>query len=234
MHLIDLSTRLLPSETERLVATAESFADDDVRAESLCAGWTRGHVLTHLARNAEGLGRVCAAVLTGAAETMYESPEARDSDIEAGAGRPAAELAADVRVTAAALAPQITRLGIEHVGTTVERVPGGQLIAAERVPFMRLREVVWHHVDLDAGYTFESAPEELVHLFLEDTVRRLGSSDGVPGLLIRTDEGEEWTVGDGGSTITGPRHGVLLWLARGRADALRDHSDALPRLPFGG
>ena len=234
MHLIDLSTRHLPDETERLIATAESFSDVDVRAASLCAGWTRGHVLSHLARNAEALQRVCSAVLTGEPETMYDSNESRDADIDAGAGRDASTLAEDVRATAALLAPQIARVGVQHVGTTVERVPGGQLIAAERVPFMRLREVVWHHVDLDAGYTFESTPDELLHLFLEDMVARLGSTDGTPGLLLRTDEGDEWTIGDGATTVTGPRHGVLHWLARGRTDGLRDHPDGLPRLPFGG
>ena len=234
MHLIDLSTKHLPSETERLVATAERLGDPEVRASSLCAGWTRGHVLTHLARNAEALSRVCAAVLTGEPDTMYDSAESRDADIEAGAGRSAAELASDVRTTAASLAPQISRLGVGHVGTTVERVPGGQLISAERVPFMRLREVVWHHVDLDAGYGFAETPEDLVHLFLEDMVARLASSDGAPGLEIRTDESDEWIVGDGGATIAGPRWGVLLWLARGRLDGLTAPGTALPKLPFGG
>lgn len=234
MHLIDLSTKHLPSETERLVATAERLGDADVRAPSLCPGWTRGHVLSHLARNAEALSRVCAAVLTGEPDTMYDSVEARDADIEAGAGRSAAELASDVRTQAAALAPQITRLGVEHIGTTVERVPGGQLIAAERVPFMRLREVVWHHVDLDAGYGFADTPDELVHLFLDDAVARLASSDGAPGLAIRTDEGDEWTIGDGRATIAGSRWGVLHWLARGRTDGLKEPAASLPTLPFGG
>jgi maleylpyruvate isomerase len=165
---------------------------------------------------------------------MYDSVEARDADIEAGAGRSAAELASDLRTQAAALAPQITRLGVEHIGTTVERVPGGQLIAAERVPFMRLREVVWHHVDLDAGYGFADTPAELVHLFLDDAVARLASSDGAPGLAIRTDEGDEWTIGDGGATIAGSRWGVLHWLARGRTDGLKEPAASLPALPFGG
>lgn len=234
MHLIDLSTKHLPSETERLVATAERLGDADVRAPSLCPGWTRGHVLSHLARNAEALSRVCAAVLTGEPDTMYDSVEARDADIEAGAGRSAAELASDLRTQAAALAPQLTRLGVEHIGTTVERVPGGQLIAAERVPFMRLREVVWHHVDLDAGYGFADTPDELVHLFLDDAVARLASSDGAPGLAIRTDEGDEWTIGDGRATIAGSRWGVLYWLARGRTDGLKEPAASLPALPFGG
>ena len=183
MHLIDLTTKHLPSETERLVATAERLGDLGVRAPSLCAGWTRGHVLTHLARNAEALSRVCAAVLTGEPDTMYDSVEARDADIEAGAAhglRPSSPRTCGRRRRR--LAPQISRLGVEHVGTTVERVPGGQLISAERVPFMRLREVVWHHVDLDAGYGFEETPDELVHLFLDDLV----DTSGLVGRRSRT------------------------------------------------
>lgn len=233
MHLIDLSTRHLATETQRLLATAEGLDDTAVRGPSLCQGWTRGHVLAHLARNAEALARVCAVVLTGEPDTMYDSPQARDADIEEGAGRPAAALASDVRTTAAVLAPQIAKVGIEHTGATVERVPGGQLIPAGRVPYMRLREVVWHHVDLDVGYGFADTPEELVRLFLDDAISRLASSEGAPGLSIRTDEGDAWTVGDGGAAIAGPRHGVLLWLARSRPDGLHEHV-SLPSLPFGG
>jgi len=233
MHLIDLSTRHLERETERLVATANGLGPDEVSAASLCVGWSRGHVLTHLARNADALARVCRAVLTGEADTMYDSDTARDAEIEEGAGRSAAELAEAVRATAAALAPQIAQIGVEHVGRTVERVPGGRLISAERVPFMRLREVVWHHVDLDAGYTFADAPDELVELFLDDAVSRLGSSTGAPGLVLRTTEGDEWSIGDGSAKVTGSRPAVLLWLARGITTGLDEHS-SLPTLPHGG
>ncbi len=233
MHLIDLSTRHLSTETDRLVTTAERLDDAVVAGDSLCPGWTRGHVLTHLARNADALVRVCSAILTGEPDTMYDSNEARDAEIEKGASRSAAELAEDLRTSAARLAPDIAKVGVEHVGTTVERVPGGQLIAAERVPFMRLREVVWHHVDLDAGYTFADAPDELVRLFLEDAVARLAAAAGAPGLRLRTAEGDEWVVGDGTTRVAGSRGAVLTWLARGIDEGL-EHEDPLPALPFGG
>jgi len=93
---------------------------------------------------------------------------------------------------------------------------------------------VWHHVDLDAGYGFADTRDELVHLFLVDTVARLASSDGAPGLAIRTDQGDEWTIGDGSTTIVGSRWGVLHWLARGRTDGLEEPAAPLPALPFGG
>lgn len=234
MHLSDLTTQHLPRETERLLATATRLTDADVRGPSLCPGWTRGHVLSHLARNADGLHRVCRSILTGEPDTMYDSAESRDADIEAGANRSAAELLEDVRSTALALAPDIARVGVEHVGVMIERVPGGPLFPAERVPFMRLREVVWHHVDLDAGYGFADAPDPLVALFLDDAVVRLQSGANPPGLSIHTSEGDSWTVGDGAAQLAGPRQAVLFWLARGVADGLDADPATLPALPFGG
>src|SRR6266568_1849145 len=74
------------------------------REPSLLPGWTRGHVLTHIARNADGMVNLLHWARTGTQTPMYASPESRAADIEAGAGRPAAGLAADVRESAATLA----------------------------------------------------------------------------------------------------------------------------------
>ena len=73
------------AQTAALLHTARTL--DDGRASSLCAGWTRGHVLTHVARNADGLAALVRSAVDGTGETMYTSPEDRDADIEAGAGR---------------------------------------------------------------------------------------------------------------------------------------------------
>src|SRR6478736_8868289 len=96
-------------QTAALVVTARAL--DDPHAPSLCEGWTRGHVLTHLARNADGLAALVRSAVDGTGETMYASPEGRDADIEAGADRSGPELVADVERTAAALAEQLPRLG---------------------------------------------------------------------------------------------------------------------------
>ena len=47
--------------------------------------WTIGHVVSHLARNADGLRRVLVAAEAGQQVQPYDSPEARVNDIEAGA-----------------------------------------------------------------------------------------------------------------------------------------------------
>ncbi|MFG1700137.1 maleylpyruvate isomerase N-terminal domain-containing protein [Nonomuraea sp. NPDC049309] len=42
----------LTAATDRLLATAASLSDADLAAPSLLPGWTRGHVLAHVAQNA--------------------------------------------------------------------------------------------------------------------------------------------------------------------------------------
>src|SRR6516164_11535621 len=83
--------------TDRLLASAAALTDATAREPSALPGWTRGHVLTHVARNADGLGNLLRWARTGTKTPMYASREARAASIEAGAGRPAAELTADVR-----------------------------------------------------------------------------------------------------------------------------------------
>ena len=70
--------------TSRLLRTAASFDTADLAAASLLPGWTRGHVLAHLARNADGFVNLLTAARTGEALPMYASLEARTADIEAG------------------------------------------------------------------------------------------------------------------------------------------------------
>ena len=43
----------------------------DVRAPSLCEGWSRAHVLAHVARNAEAIQRLAQWAVDGAPRPMY-------------------------------------------------------------------------------------------------------------------------------------------------------------------
>lgn len=233
MKHADVTPEMVAAETERVVATAASFRNEAVLAPSLCEGWSRGHVLAHIARNADALARVCDVALTGAPGTMYDTPESRDADIAAGARRSADEHAADIRDSAARLADRLSALRPEHAEVHVERTPGGVAIPVGMVPFMRLRELVFHHVDLDAAYTFANAPAEVVDLFLRDAANRLSKEDAPPSLRITTTEGDAYTVGDGATSVSGTRAAVLAWLARGHTDGV-DFDGPVPTLPFGG
>jgi maleylpyruvate isomerase len=216
-------------QTDRLLATARGL--DDAAGPTLCAGWTRGHVLSHISRNADGLAALVRSAVDGTGEPMYASSEARDADIEAGAGRPVAELVADLEASAAALAQQLPRLRPEHAELRLERTPGTFLVKAKNIPFMRLREVVYHHVDLEAGFTFADVAADLQRAFVDEEVRRLRALEAVPDLTLRTPDGDEWTVGLGTASVSGERAALLGWLARGLTDGVA--GDPLPHLPEG-
>jgi len=216
-------------QTAALLVTARAL--DDAAAPSLCEGWTRGHVLTHVARNADGLAALVRAAVDGTGETMYASPQARDDDIEAGAHRPLTDLVADVDTSAAALADELPRLGPEHAEQRLERTPGLFVVKAKNIAFMRLRELVFHHVDLLAGFAFVDVEPEVQRVLLDEEVRRLRASDPPPDLTLRTPARDEWSVGAGTASVSGDRGALLGWLGRGLTDGVT--ADRLPRLPDG-
>jgi maleylpyruvate isomerase len=223
---------LVETATTALLATASRFTDDDVAVPSLCEGWTRGHVMTHVARNAEAMVRLTRWATTGGRQEMYPGgTEKRDADIEAGAGRRAAEQLSDLRDTASALAGEFPHLRGGLAASEVE-MRGGYLVPSASLPFLRLRELVLHHVDLDAGPTLADVEGPVLVRLLDDAVSRLRLSHRAPSMTLRADEGDAWTVGSGDVEVTGPRHGILLWLAR-RIPSGVTSEQGIPQLPRG-
>jgi maleylpyruvate isomerase len=217
--------------TADLLATAAGLDDAALREDSLCTGWTRGHVLAHVSRNADAIARLVGWAVPGEPAEMYPGGQAaRDADIESGSGRGADEQRDDLTRSARALADRLPALA---AGTAVSHVEmrGGAMLPSERLPWMRLREVVFHHVDLRAGYAFSDVDPELLRRFLEDAVRRL--ADSGLDVEVRTHEGDAWTLGSGAVTVTGSRAGALLWLARQRPDGV-SADGALPVVPAQG
>ncbi len=133
---------------QTLATVVEGIDDEVARRPSLLPSWTVGHVLTHLARNADGMRSMLDAATRGEVASQYPGGAAqRSGDIEAGAARPAAELAADVVTSAAALEAAAAALTREQWATGHGASFGGTTPIAE-VPFRRRREVVVHLADL--------------------------------------------------------------------------------------
>jgi len=150
------------------VAAVDGLTDDQARQPSLLPDWSVGHVLTHLARNADSHVRVLRAAEQGEIVTQYErGADGRRADIEAGAARGAATLVADVR-------DSIARLEDAWSRTTDRGWQGRALMSAgERptsaLPYARWVEIEVHHVDLGpagGGHTFADLPSEFVGLEL--------------------------------------------------------------------
>ncbi|MGN6605843.1 MAG: maleylpyruvate isomerase N-terminal domain-containing protein [Jatrophihabitans sp.] len=216
-----------------LAATART--DADVAAPTLLPGWTRGHLLTHLARNADGIARTLAAALQGRVEARYPDGErGRDADIEAGATRAMTVLVADVTDSADRLDRVFGAVADAGAWTAVteDDRPAWTWLEA------RQREVEFHRVDLAGDYGPQHWPAYLVARELPAVLPTLaGRSDDA--LLVKvTAEGStvpalvglEHRVGEGDPVeVSGPDWAVLAWLA-GRGDAVAGRLTAAPSL----
>lgn len=232
----DSSTgRDFPHLDETVVATARfldgisTLTDDDVRAPSLLPGWTRGHVITHLSRNADALTNVLHGAQAGDLRSMYESQEQRDADIESGAGRSAADLRADATAAAGRWHQAANELHSANLENPMERLPGGPTQPVRRVGMMRRTEVEVHHADLGIGYTAADWPADFVSALMKRRHRELEDA-GVAVRWRATDTGESWASGDG-PEVTGTAADLVWWLVgRGSGVGLACSDERLPEL----
>lgn len=140
----------------------------DVRAPSRLPGWSVGHVLTHLARNADSVVRRLEASHAGMVVEQYEGGlEGRATQIEAGAQRPYAVQREDVIQTAAAIERLVPTLSpstwsFETVASSGELQPGLVVLARREL------EVVLHHTDLGRGFEPASWPQPLVDELVDE------------------------------------------------------------------
>ncbi|MBD0292523.1 MAG: maleylpyruvate isomerase family mycothiol-dependent enzyme [Jiangellaceae bacterium] len=224
----------MTAATERLLRTAGSFDDTSIGAPSMCPGWTRAHVLSHVARNADSHTNLFTWARTGVQTPQYPSREARAADIDAGARRSAAEIVEDVRASAQRFSAAVASLPDEAWERQVRMGPAatGRVIPARRVLWHRLREVEIHHVDLDSGYAPADWSPAFVARALSDTYRDFGRRDDVPAITLVVD-GVTERLGSGGPTVTGSAAAVLGWLTgRSMGADLRVHPPGpLPTLP---
>ncbi len=202
----------------------ERWSDADVGTPSLLPDWTRGHVLTHLARNADSVARTLSAGLAGEDAAPYpDGPEGREADIRAGAGRPMTEQLGDVREAADRL---------DRVFGALADADGWDLPCWEGRPahhFLdaRWREVEIHRVDVAGAYTAADWPPEFVAYLLPELLSTAADRLDRP-VRIRTDAGVEWSGGAGDSEpveVAGPDWAVALWLVG------RPVGDELPDAP---
>ncbi|PTA42627.1 maleylpyruvate isomerase family mycothiol-dependent enzyme [Micromonospora sp. RP3T] len=229
-----LLTGELAEANDRLLRTVTALAAADVAAPSLLPGWTRAHVLTHLARNADGFVNLLTAARTGADIPMYASVEARNADIEAGAGRGPADLLDDLR-----------RSGQRFDVAVAEMPPRawGAMVRARRGPWPaallvwgRLREVEVHHVHLATGYRPADWPDAFAQRLLHEVATGLADDPAAPAMVLRPDgPARDLVVGDpgGAPTITGTAPELAAWLTgRGTGELLTvDPDGPLPNPP---
>jgi len=181
----------------RLLSAVHGLTDADARRPSLLPDWTVGHVLTHVARNADSVVRRLAGAVAGELVPQYPGGSAgRAAAIEEGAARSAAELVADVAASAAAVDDLLRTAPEEVWEREVLLGDGPQRLTVPRLVFTRWREVEIHHVDLGLGYLPGDWPPALVERMLAELL---------PGLAERADGAAlmAWALGRGAAPELG-------------------------------
>jgi len=203
----------------RLEVAASLVTDQVARRASALDGWTVGHVLNHLARNADSHTGVFAAAERGEIRAQYPGgPDERVQLIEDGADQPAGVLIANLRAANSRLESAWS--------TTIESIwanglglrPYGAASLAEFI-FLRWREVELHAIDLGigdlGGPEWRSIPDG--YLDLETTISLRGLLARLPdnsAVHIIPDERPSYVIGLGFEPIrvSGPGRTILRWL----------------------
>jgi maleylpyruvate isomerase len=233
---VGLTIDRIAEASDRLLGSASALTDDHLREPSLLPGWSRGHLLTHLARNADGLANLLTWARTGVETPQYESFDARDAQIEEGSGRPADEIIAD-----------LSRSSEKFINMAREMPPEGWLaeVKGMRGPphpgwytlHRRLTEVEIHHVDLAAGYGSGDWPDWFVTDTLYEVVGRLaGQPDSPSAVLTDTLTGRQFLLPPDGTpelAVSGPGYLLLAWLLGrdGGTGLSADPEGPLPEVP---
>jgi maleylpyruvate isomerase len=156
--------------TQRLLDAARVINAQDLREPSLLPGWTRAHVLAHLARGADAMRNLLVGVRSGQDRPAYASAEAREAGIESGAAMKTSELM--VYLADSAMAFRAIARGLPDDGWQVPVLlldsgsfPAGQLL------IRRLVEVELHHCDLGIGYGRTEWPAAFAAMELAEPMR---------------------------------------------------------------
>ena len=206
-----LSRGLVAAGTALFQRALDAVSDAALAEPTALSGWTRAHVVAHVAANAEALVNLATWARTGVETPMYASPEQRGADIEKGALLAPARLREWFSDSAAALH---TALGaLDGAGwTRLVRTAQGRTVPATEVPWMRTREVMVHAVDLATGTTFADLPQDFLAA-LEADIR--GKRGEVPEVQATLADRVGWLAGRstaGVTTSNGPAPVLPPWL----------------------
>jgi len=166
----------------------ERIDEAGVRRMTRLPGWSVGHVLTHLARNADSHVLRAEAAMQGEIVDQYVGGlEGRDADIETGSSRSAQALIEDVRRSGQALEDLWQNLPPESWSGR-SRDAGGQVRFLFELPSRRWQEVEVHLVDLDVGVSHKDWPDEFVLEWLPRTRERMWAKISREGIHPHFDD----------------------------------------------
>jgi maleylpyruvate isomerase len=161
-----------------LIAMVSSLDDGAVAGPSLLPGWTVGHLVTHLARNADSHVRRTRASIDGIMADQYPGgPSQREGEIESGVRRPAAAVRDDLVESSSRLLDVWSDVP-DGAWANVTRDGSGRERPLSELPGRRRIEVEVHLVDLGCGPTHRDWPDDFVETRLPEM--RAGAAVRLP------------------------------------------------------
>jgi len=223
--------------TECLYGEVSRMDDREINRPTRLPGWTRAHVVAHLARNADACVNLLTWARTGIEHPMYLSRADRDADIDEGSKRLAQVIREDLLAACTRFEEAAGRLtGRDWLAQIAHRT--GRVFPAGEVPWLRLFDVWIHLIDLDVGVDFTDIPEAhlapLLHSAVYPHVRRddgarLRVRTQLPGGAQRTWEIRAPVAATSSGEISGPAPAMVAWLAgRGNGSGLSGEPPPLP------
>ncbi|MDT0566328.1 maleylpyruvate isomerase family mycothiol-dependent enzyme [Streptomyces sp. DSM 3412] len=176
-------------------AAVHWLTDLGLTRHSYLPGWSRAHVVAHVARNADALVNLLSWARTGVTTPMYTSGDQRAREIEETARWPAEKLRAELLAADSRLATELATLPEECWAATV-RTARGREVPASQVAWMRVREVWIHSVDLDIDTTFDHIPHGVCDALLDDVTAAFRARLDCPPVQLRAeDSARTWLLG---------------------------------------
>ncbi len=228
---------LLRRAWERLHAEVAALDEDAYAAPTLLPGWTRAHLITHLARGADALVNLLTWARTGIEHQPYASRADRAADIEAGAHRLPQVVREDLHAACGRFHAAVAQVADDEwagVLTTDRDLPAAEVVE------LALVEAWLHLVDLGTGVGWDDIPGPALERVLGHAARpHLAAGPGrvvpvVAELPDGSQRGWELTIvnetGRSGE-VRGSAARVLAWLSRGETSGLAGEP---PRLPAWG
>jgi len=228
---VDISAALMRGQeaTQALLGDTIAITDELWQMPSRLVGWTRAHIATHLARQADGLARVLTQLESNQPTSLYDS-DTIDDEIERGSERDALELQVDLDSSAGRLHDAAAQLHRLPPSRPVLLTPS-LTVRLDELPFLRLNHLVLHHIDLDVGFTYQSIIPEVAAWLLAYNATRIGRNSAYPAIRLASDSGVVALIGGSGrpQVVHGEDNLLLGWLTgRLRPDEVDPRLPVLP------
>jgi maleylpyruvate isomerase len=216
-------------ETKRFERDVVELGPDALDAKSALPGWSRKHVVTHVARNADALVNLLTWGRTGVETPQYPDPETRSRDIEAGGDLPGEVVIEDMLTANERYSTAVGDFPDSALGTLV-RTAHGREIAVDLVPWLRAREVCVHAIDLNTGTTFADLPTTICAALLYDALAGMAGKEGAPHLVGAPPVPGEWELGfrDADTRVRGTLPEITGYVLRGSIGSTLHTEDSTP------